>query len=92
MGWPSTPLSEYLTGRPSTAATVDLSFADVDVLVGGLPPSTRNLRDWWANNSHTQVLAWREAGWHVESVNLTRQRVRVARGRVGGSRADARSR
>ncbi len=87
-----TPLSKYLTGRPSTAATVDLSFADVDVLVGGLPPSARNLGNCWANNSHTHALAWREAGWHVESVNLTSERVRFARSRVGGSRADAKSR
>lgn len=62
---------------------VDLAFADIADLVGGLPPSAYETRQWWANSSLVQAQAWRGADWHVASVDFTRQRVRFERGRDG---------
>ncbi|MFC8502481.1 hypothetical protein ACFUC1_08980 [Pedococcus sp. NPDC057267] len=62
-----------------------LTFETVDALVGGLPPSARSLRTWWANSSHSQALAWRSAGWHVQTVDLAGRNVTFARGVVGGT-------
>lgn len=67
---------------------VDLDFEQVAALVGGLPASAYTYPTWWANNSHSHALAWRDAGYHVQSFSLDRQRVRFARGQVGGSRHD----
>ena len=79
------PLRDYLAklGQPGP---VTMSFADVEGLVGRLPTSARIYREWWANDSKVEAQAWRAAGWHVESANLTAERVVFARGEVGGSR------
>jgi hypothetical protein len=69
-------------------ATADFSFADIEALVGPLPLSARQHRPWWANASHSQSLAWRAAGWHVDEVSLHREQVRFARGTRGGTYAD----
>jgi len=83
------PLRELLAEAASRGdGTIELSFADVDELAGGLPRSARTSRTWWANSSHTQALAWRAADWHVDMVSLDRERVRFTRGQVGGSFAD----
>jgi hypothetical protein len=51
---------------------VELTFDEIERLVGGLPESARTLRSWWANSSHVQALGWRSAGFHVEQVYLDR--------------------
>lgn len=68
--------------------TVDMDFDEIASLVGGLPPTARSTRQWWANNSQTQALAWREAGYHVDAVAFDRGRVRFVSGTVGGSYHD----
>lgn len=82
------PLASHLSALPSEQTVIELTFAEVDRMVGGLPASARTLRPWWANSSHGQALAWRSAGWHVDKVDFANRRVRFARGRVGGTRAD----
>ncbi|MGB8652864.1 MAG: hypothetical protein WCD35_19635 [Mycobacteriales bacterium] len=82
-------LRQHLASLPPSCRSTYLSMKDIDALVGGLPPSARAHRTWWANNSHGHAIQWREAGWHVDSVDLQGEQVRFARGRVGGSRADA---
>src|SRR4051812_16915537 len=77
---------EELLQRGDT--TAEFSFFDIEVLVGQLPASARAYRPWWANNSQSQALAWRSAGWHVDTVSFDRERVRFARGARGGSYAD----
>lgn len=67
--------------------TVDMDFDQVAALVDGLPPSATS-RQWWANSSHSQALAWRAAGFHVSMVSLDRRRVRFTAGQVGGSHHD----
>lgn len=81
------PLARFLDGLPDDQHSVDLSFDRIDGLVGGLPPSSRKLRTWWANNSQGQSVAWRRSGWHVRTVDLAARTVVFSRGKVGGSYA-----
>jgi hypothetical protein len=67
-------LGHYLarTKRP-----VDMTFAEVANLVGGLPPSAYEHRAWWANNlDHVQAQAWMRVGRRVDRVDLAGRRVR----------------
>lgn len=57
-----------------------MDFAEVDGLVGGLPPSSRRNRTWWGNSRRrSQSKAWLGAGWRVDGVNLTSEWVTFAR-------------
>jgi len=49
-------LATLLEGRPH--GVVDLSFDEIDDAVGGLPPSARRYREWWANSESSQGRAW----------------------------------
>jgi hypothetical protein len=83
------PLGAHLRERAAQGERqVELGFGAVDRLVGGLPPSARSQRTWWANNSHGQALAWRDAGWHVHAIDFPGQRVTFVTGQFGGSYAD----
>ena len=65
------------------ASPVSMTFDEIDDLVGGLPASARRHRAWWANEAdgrHVQARAWVQAGWRVEDVSLTQERVRFSRG------------
>lgn len=84
------PLTDYLLEAADRGqSTVEVSLAEIELLVGGLPATAALTPQWWANNSHVQALAWREAGYHVDQIYLDRGRVRFAQGRRGGSRHDA---
>jgi hypothetical protein len=70
------PLSQHLS---QATGPVTLTFAEIDRLVGGLPDSARNYREWWANTaSNTRARAWLSAGRRVETVNLTAETVRFS--------------
>jgi uncharacterized protein (DUF2237 family) len=72
-------LRAYL--EATTEARVELRFADLAELVGGLPASARNHAAWWANSrhGHSHARAWLDAGWHVVDLNLTAETVRFTR-------------
>ncbi len=55
----------------------EMSFAQIERLVGTpLPRSSHVWRPWWANSHHTQALnGWMAAGWEVDSVDPTNERV-----------------
>jgi hypothetical protein len=79
------PLNEHLSALAEAGGeVVEFAFADIADLVGGLPPSAFNHREWWANDSKVEAQAWRDADWHVAWVSLDRKRVRFERGWVGG--------
>ncbi|MFG0419703.1 HNH endonuclease [Pseudomonas sp. zjy_8] len=67
------PLADFL--RSQTVNSVVLTFAQIDELVGGLPPVARNHNAWWANSrtddSHTWAHLWIEAGWERKSLDLS---------------------
>lgn len=82
---PLTDLLRDVAARGQSA--VDLDFDTIGDLVGGLPASA-DIRQWWANNSQPQALAWRAADFHVDTVSLDHRRVRFVAGRRGGTYAD----
>ena len=60
----------------------ELTFRELDGIVGGLPASARRYSAWWSNEregTHVQARAWMDAGWRVANVNLTAKRVRFTR-------------
>lgn len=73
------PMVQWLTAQPSRSVTA--TFAELDALVDGLPPSASRYRAWWSNTpSHTQAVAWMDAGWRVDAVDLAARRVTFVRG------------
>ena len=79
------PLAQFLCEAAAREQhTVELGFDHIAELVGGLPASAQ-VRQWWANNSLVQAVAWRSAGYHVEQVYLDRRRVRFTTGARGGT-------
>lgn len=64
------PLFEYLRRQPDTVP-LELSFAEVEAILGyPLPPTASLTRAWWANSKTTQGRAWQEAGWLVDYPHL----------------------
>jgi hypothetical protein len=60
-----TPLADFLQSQSDDV--VEMSFEQIDLLVGGLPRSAREYDAWWANSrsndTHTWAHLWIEAGW-----------------------------
>ena len=86
------PLREHLTSTSAGQTQVQLTFQQIERVLGvKLPPTAGQRREWWGNESagsHVQAAAWREAGWMVESVDfrsetVTFLRVRTATGKSG---------
>lgn len=76
------PLALFLQSLPAEQDKVEMTFAQIEQLIGGdLPKISRMHRSWWANNStsHVQSLQWLGAGWRVSSVNMSRERVTFTR-------------
>ncbi len=61
---------------------VEMTFEEIDRLVGGLPASATRWPAWWANEAagsrHVQARAWLEAGREVEYVDRAGRRVRFS--------------
>lgn len=69
-------LLEHLTRSP--ASQVEMTFDEIDALVGGLPVSAVRHQAWWSNEvagSHVQARAWMEAGREVVAVDRQGRRV-----------------
>jgi len=80
------PLEKYLIRQ--TAASVAMTFAEVERLIGHkLPPSAHERNEWWSNNAtnHSQARAWLNAGF--ETTQLDRRAKRVVFRRVTISNA-----
>lgn len=78
-----TPLEKYLRDLPVSQEKVTLSFDAIEqVLNDNLPPSAREHHTWWGNQKQgTQVesIAWMDAGWMVDTVDLREKWVRFVR-------------
>lgn len=74
------PLFEFLCRAED--GPVELTFGQIEVLVGQLPASATEHTAWWANEAdggrHVQARAWLNAGREVEWVDRGRQRVRFS--------------
>jgi CBS domain-containing protein len=77
-----TPLAIYLQSLPADPDKVDMTFEEIELLIGGrLPKYARQHRSWWANDSsgHVQSQQWLGAGWRVSAVNMAGERVTFTR-------------
>lgn len=61
---------------------VEMTFADIERLVGSLPTSAIRHAAWWANEAegsrHVQARAWMNAGREVVAVDQRAGRVRFS--------------
>jgi hypothetical protein len=62
------PLEGHL--RRQTADEVDMSFIDIERIVGAMLPAAASRPGWWANQSgpprtHVQCSAWLNCGFHA---------------------------
>lgn len=71
------PLADHL--KAQVGDSVELTFAQIDHLVGGLPPAAYNYAAWWANSrtedSHNWAHQWIEAGWECKRLDRVNERV-----------------
>ena len=75
-------LAVWLQKRAASEDRLERTFADIEEILGSaLPPSARDHRSWWANDSvsHPWSRLWLEVGWRVHSINLSKQTVVFAR-------------
>jgi mRNA-degrading endonuclease RelE of RelBE toxin-antitoxin system len=75
------PLAYRLSA--ATNQTLAFSFTEIEGIIGeGLPPSARNHRAGWANESrttHVQCLSWVALDWKVDAVDMANERVTFRR-------------
>ena len=78
-----TPLEHYLRDLPLSQKEVTLSFEQIErILSDKLPSSAYQYRAWWSyekNPHQPEKQAIANAGWKVETVNLSQKWVRFVR-------------
>jgi CBS domain-containing protein len=76
------PLAIALRGQPAGQTSIMLTFEQIEGIINGsLPPSAKQHRSWWANDSvgHVQSQQWLEVGWRVSNINVAAGRITFAR-------------
>jgi len=70
-------IGEWLKERGDFQGNIELSFDDIEEIIGDeLPPSAREHRAWWGNHYHNaQAKSWLDAGWLVDNVDLAQEKV-----------------
>jgi hypothetical protein len=80
------PLEEWFRNRPAKAKTIELTFAQVEAILGTpLPKSATKLTTWWTNvqpKIQSHRTAWLNNGWSVADFDLKAKRVKFVRDRV----------
>jgi len=70
------PIFDFLQSYNPNEREVTLTFVQIEKIINAkLPYSAHNHRAWWANEtegSHVHAKAWMEAGWLVDTVDLSR--------------------
>lgn len=73
------PLSAWL--RRQTSDSVDLTFRDIERILGDLLPNAASGSTWWSDpdsKTTVQAKAWREAGFRAEP-DVRAERIRFVR-------------
>ena len=76
------PLAHLLLSKPDAAARAQLTFPELEKIIGDtLPPAARKHRAWWSNSHkrHVQASAWLAVGWRVKQVDLSGETVSFER-------------
>lgn len=78
-----TPLQQYLRNLPVSENEVTLTFELIEkILDDTLPPSAYQDNAWWGNQkqgTNVESIAWMDAGWMVDIVELREKWVRFVR-------------
>jgi hypothetical protein len=70
------PLRDYLASYRATQLNLTFGYIEKSILKFELEKAAYTFKSWWANNrKNPQALAWLEAGWEVEDVDLQREGV-----------------
>jgi hypothetical protein len=66
-------LADYLRAQKSDE--VDMTFAQIERIVGGKLPASHRYRSWWSNNSFNSVMtkAWLDAGFESTNVDMKKR-------------------
>ena len=77
------PLEKYLRDLPVSQEDITLTFESIEeILREPLPAAAREEYPWWDNQKQgiqVESIAWMDAGWMVEMVNLKEKWVRFVR-------------
>jgi hypothetical protein len=76
-------LEKYLRALPVELEDVTLTFEGIEaILKESLPAAAREEDSWWENQKpglQVKTIAWMDAGWLVEIVDLSEKRVHFVR-------------
>jgi CBS domain-containing protein len=75
-------LADWLQSQPGRVDMVELSFEEIESIIGGaLPVSAYEHRAWWSNDStgHPHARMWLDTGWRSSSLNMTDRKVTFVR-------------
>ena len=79
------PLEKYLRDLPSSQREVTLGFEQIEgILNNKLPSSAYEDQRWWEHETegnHVSKRAWANAGWKVESLDVSKKWVKFVRAR-----------
>jgi len=77
------PLDEWFRKQPTTAEPIELTFDQVEAILGStLPKSATKLKTWWTNvqpKIQSHRTAWLNNGWQVSEFDLEARRVKFVR-------------
>jgi hypothetical protein len=77
------PLENYLRDLPDSQREVTLGFEQIErILNSKLPPSAYEDQRWWQHETegnHVNKRAWANAGWKVESLDVSEKWVKLVR-------------
>jgi hypothetical protein len=77
------PLETHLRALAATQNELTLSFEQIErAMDSPLPKSAYERLTWWDNEIHSTLshkYAWLNAGWKVETADLSKKRVRLIR-------------
>ncbi len=77
------PLENYFRDLPASQREVTLAFAQIErILKDKLPSSAYEDRRWWDHQkegNHVNLRAWSNAGWKIESLDVSKKRVKLVR-------------
>ncbi len=75
-------LADWLQSQSGHIDHVQLTFNQVEEIIqADLPPSARERRVWWANDSvgHSHSQLWLDAGWRTTYINLSEGKISFSR-------------
>lgn len=77
------PFENYLRSLPANQSEVSLHFEQIEkILKSKLPSSAYEDHRWWEHKTegnHRNTRAWSNAGWRIESLEVSAKRVKFVR-------------